>query len=102
MTVNELFNLYAAYKSGKTIMRKTEESHSGRYYLHRYERTEEVDFGELKLEDLMDVDEYDSDTETHDTATYTFFVKGEEPDNEETEECEDDDEAQPRPNNFGL
>lgn len=98
MTVNELFKLYAAYRAGETIMRKTEEYHSGYYDSHSYERTEEVDFGELKLEELMDVDEYENDGEVHNTTTYTFFVKGE----EENEECEDDDETQPRPNNFGL
>lgn len=98
MTVNELFNLYAAYKSGKTIMRKTEERHSGYDYFNSCERTEEVDFGELKLEELMDVDEYENNGEVHNRIFYTFFVKGE----EENEECDDDDDAQPRPNNFGL
>lgn len=98
MTVNELFNLYAAYKSGKTIMRKTKEYHSGYYDFHSNEWTEEVDFGELKLEALMDVDEYENNGEVHNRIFYTFFVKGE----EENEECEDGDEAKPRPNNFGL
>lgn len=98
MTVNELFKLYAAYRAGKTIMRKTEERNSGYYDTHTREYTEEVDFGELELEDLMNVDEYECNGEVHNTTTYTFFVKGE----EENEECEDDDETQPRPNNFGL
>lgn len=98
MTVNQLFKLYAAYSEGKTIMRKTEERHSGYFSSHSWGTIEEVDFGELKLEDLMDVDEYENDGEVHNTTTYTFFIKGE----EENKECEDEDEGSPRPNTFGL
>lgn len=96
MTVNQLFKLYTAYSEGKTIMCKTEEYHSGYYNSHRYENTEEVDFGELSLESLVDVDEYSCDGEVHDQVTKTFFIKGE----EEDKECED--EGSPRPNTFGL